>query len=120
MECGGCGTAVEGHFPPLPYAALTPEQLDFLEIFLRARGNLREVERILGLSYPTVRSRLDAVLGALGFAPQDEAEAGDGGEGDRVGGTGAPPGPRAAEVLAALERGEITVAEAVARLRGER
>jgi len=103
LQCPACDTAVEGHFVPSPYAALTAEQASFLEAFLRARGNLREVERLLGLSYPTLRGRLDAVLEALGFADDPP-----GGEPD--------PGRRG--VLEALRRGEISAAEAAARIRG--
>lgn len=101
LQCPRCETAVEGRFSPSPYAALDPDQAEFLELFLRARGNLREVERVLGLSYPTVRARLDVLLQALGFAGDD------------------PEGPRSGErrrVLAALQRGEITAAEAIAQL----
>ncbi len=111
LRCPACETAVEGRFVPLPYAALSGEQAAFLEVFLRARGNLREVERVLGLSYPTVRSRLDHVLDALGFA--------DGAGG--AGGDESPPpldpdGRR--EALAALQRGDITAVEAIRRIRG--
>jgi hypothetical protein len=103
LHCRSCDTTVQGHFDVGRFAALGPEQLDFLETFLRARGNIREVERELGLSYPTVRSRLDALLAALGLvasAVEDE------------------PAPNRRAVLDALERGEITADEAVRRLRG--
>ena len=118
LQCPACQTAVEGRFPPSPYAALVPEQAAFLEVFLRARGNLREVERVLGLSYPTVRGRLDAVLATLGFeggepAPEETARE-----------AAAAPGPPAAlesqgrrAALDALGRGEISAAEAVERIR---
>ena len=115
LECPACETAVEGRFPPAPYAALPPEQASFLEVFLRARGNLREVERVLGLSYPTVRGRLDGVLEALGFAD------GSGGAGPEPAPAGAEPGDgQRRETLEALRRGEITAAEAVVRIRGGR
>ena len=104
LECPDCGTGVEGQFAPSPYAALSADQEAFLELFLRARGNLREVERVLGLSYPTVRARLDGVLEVLGFGTPGPA------------GAGTPPG--AGDVLGALERGEITASEAAHRLRG--
>jgi hypothetical protein len=58
LQCTSCGTAVEGHFELSKFNRLDPEQLAFLELFLRARGNIKEVERELGLSYPTVRARL--------------------------------------------------------------
>jgi hypothetical protein len=77
LECGHCGTAVVGRYRASRFARLTPEQLEFLEVFLRARGNIRRVERELGISYPTVRSRLSALLAALGISlgPEDEEQA---------------------------------------------
>jgi len=115
LQCPTCATAVEGRFLPSPYAALAPEQSAFLEVFLRARGNLREVERVLGLSYPTVRSRLDSVLEVLGFAggdapvppPEPDADTGPVGA----------ESPARRVALEALRRGEITAAEAVERIR---
>ena len=79
LECESCGTRIEGSFSLGRFHSLTTEQLDFLEAFIRARGNLRDLERELGVSYPTIRSRLDAVIRALGFQteiePDREAEA---------------------------------------------
>jgi len=74
LECGGCGTRLEGSFSLGRFQALSPEQAEFLETFIRARGNIRDVERELGLSYPTVRSRLDALIRALGFAANAEVD----------------------------------------------
>jgi hypothetical protein len=65
---------MEGSFSLGRFHALSPEQLDFLEVFIRARGSFKDVERELGISYPTVRSRLDAVIRALGFASQAEPD----------------------------------------------
>ncbi len=129
LQCPACATAVEGRFPASPFAALAADQLGFLEVFLRARGNLREVERVLGLSYPTVRARLDALLEALGLhgdggdaaeevardaggRPAGRASAGEGGDGAPI------PSDARRRVLRALERGEISAAEAAALLRG--
>lgn len=79
LECGSCGTRLEGTFSLGRFHSLSAEQLDFLEVFIRARGNSKDVERELGISYPTVRSRLDAVIRSLGFQtevePDREAEA---------------------------------------------
>jgi hypothetical protein len=74
LDCEGCGTRLEGNFTLGRFQALTAEQLEFLETFIRARGNFKDVERELGISYPTVRSRLDAVIRALGFASQAEPD----------------------------------------------
>ncbi len=102
LACRDCGTALQGDFPlsHCAYCALPPEQVRFLELFLRCRGNLRDVERSLGLSYPTVRARLDALLAGLGYsAPEAEAS---------------PDGQR--EVLEALEAGRLTFDEAMTML----
>jgi hypothetical protein len=78
LECASCGTRIEGSFALGRFHQLSADQLDFLETFIRARGNFKDVERELGISYPTVRSRLDAVIRALGFqsqaGPDREAE----------------------------------------------
>ena len=77
LYCPSCRTALEGKFATCKFCHLTSEQLQFLEIFIRSRGNIKEVERELGISYPTVRNRLDNVLRALGYNvesdPQQEA-----------------------------------------------
>ncbi len=99
LLCPACGTEVSGRFAPNEFALLPREHLEFLRLFVKARGNLKEVERALGVSYPTVRARLDALLKALGYEDEEETRAG------RL------------EVLEALRRGEITVEEAVARLK---
>jgi hypothetical protein len=74
LECVSCGTRIEGSFVLGRFHQLSAEQLDFLETFIRARGNFKDVERELGMSYPTVRSRLDAVIRALGFPSQAEPD----------------------------------------------
>lgn len=104
LACPECGTAVEGRFSPSRYALLDAQEEAFLDLFLRVRGNLREVERVLGLSYPTVRARLDALLGHLGLAAEDAAE------------EAAEVRAQRLAVLNALERGEISVAAAAERI----
>jgi hypothetical protein len=74
LECDSCGTRMEGSFSLGRFHALSPDQLDFLETFIRARGNFKDIERELGISYPTVRSRLDAMIRALGFPSQAEPD----------------------------------------------
>ncbi len=104
LQCRTCGTALEGRFDLTPFNRLSTEQHQFLMLFLQSRGNIKEVERALGLSYPTVRSRLDALLHALGL---------DGG--------GTAPSPAAlrtrVEVLSDLEAGRISVADALAEMK---
>ena len=103
LQCTSCGTAVEGHFELSRVSRLEPEQLAFLELFLKARGNLKDVERELGLSYPTVRNRLEVVLSALGFAaePPLKTEARQ----------------RRREILDSLDAGKISADEALRLLR---
>jgi len=101
------GVQIRGKFEIPLYARLDQEQSDFLEAFLRCRGMISCVERELGLSYPTVRARLDALLGALDLAPAKE-DAGKGGVRRNL---------RAA-ILDELECGKITAAEAKEKLRG--
>lgn len=100
LECAHCGTALEGRFST-PFAGLSPELISFAERFIRARGNLKEMERGTGLSYPGLRSRLDDLVQALGgeVSPQE-------------------PSPGEA-VLDRLRAGEISAQDAIALLRGE-
>ena len=74
LECPGCGTAMEGHFEQCRFCKLGKDQRQFAEVFIKCRGNIREVERDLGISYPTVRNRLEQLLAAMGFGgPEDAA-----------------------------------------------
>ena len=66
-RCLDCQVQMRGHFALTPYRNLDAEQIRFLETFLRCRGVIRDMEAALGISYPTVRARLDALLSALGF-----------------------------------------------------
>jgi len=74
LRCGGCGTTIEGEFGVGRYARLSREQVVVLESFLRSRGNLRDMERELLISYPTVRARVESLVRALGFGPRDDAD----------------------------------------------
>jgi len=74
LECDSCGTRMEGSLSLGRFHALSPDQIEFLETFIRARGNFKDIERELGISYPTVRSRLDAMIRALGFPSQAEPD----------------------------------------------
>lgn len=79
LHCRECGTTLEGEFSVGRFGRLSREQLALLESFLRSRGNLREMERELGLSYPTVRNRVEALVRALGFTPPEPEPSGEGG-----------------------------------------
>jgi len=99
LHCHGCKTSIEGNFDSCKFCRLDEEQRQFIEVFLTSRGNIKEVERLLGISYPTVRSRLDAVLESLGYRVEREQD------------------QRRKEILEALDKGEITSEEAIRLLR---
>jgi hypothetical protein len=67
LHCQSCDIGMNGDFSVPALLRLNRAQLDFVEVFLKNRGIIREVERELGVSYPTVRARLDEVLEAIGF-----------------------------------------------------
>lgn len=102
LECPASGVTIEGRFTPNEFAMLTPENLEFMRLFMRVRGNLKEVERILGVSYPTVRGRFDTLVRSLGYESPPETQ---------------EVRTTRADVLGMLERGELTAEEAAARLR---
>src|SRR3954468_1980881 len=68
LHCNNCGTTIEGEFTVGRFSRLNREQYALLEAFLRSRGNLRELERELGVSYPTVRNRVEGLLRTLGLS----------------------------------------------------
>src|SRR5512141_2381648 len=76
LHCNTCGTTIEGEFNVGRFARLGRDQMSLLESFLRSRGNLRELERELGISYPTVRGRVETLLRILGLGdgPAQPAE----------------------------------------------
>ena len=112
LHCRSCGTTLEGDFSVGRFGRLNRDQLSLLESFLRSRGNLREMERELGISYPTVRSRVEALVRALGFGPRSDAE-----EVDETPADSAAPPRNRTEVLEALARHEIGADEAAAAIR---
>jgi len=65
LECPGCGSAVEGQFPLPALTRLTQDEQDFLMSLVQTSGSLKELARIYGVSYPTVRNRLDALIDRL-------------------------------------------------------
>ncbi len=67
LHCCRCDTTYKGHFKLDKFSYLTPEQKYFIEVFLKCRGNIKEVEKELNISYPTVRSKLDDVICSLGY-----------------------------------------------------
>ncbi len=100
LRCSGCDTTVKGSFHLPHFAELTPAEDKFLRIFLASRGSIKEVGRRLGISYPTVRGRLDSLLNRLGLG-NVQAEA-------RL---------RRIAIVEKLERGEVTAREAIVLLK---
>jgi hypothetical protein len=124
LHCRSCGTALEGEFGVGRFGRLSREQLSLLESFLRARGNLKEMERELGISYPTVRARVDALVRAVGLgdgAPLDEDEVDVEVEDAEAAPLPATSSPEAATqrraILERLARGELDAAAAAEELR---
>ena len=106
LDCPDCKISIDGAFTPPSLLKLTGAQIDFVEVFIKNRGVIREVERELGVSYPTVRARLDEVIAALGYSPKSAPEASSS---DNT-------GARRRAVLADLKGGKLTPEEALAAL----
>ena len=92
LQCDGCKSRLEGQFGTGKLSSLNSDQMGFVETFLSCRGNIKEVEKALGISYPTVRSRLDDVLETMGYPVRRKEDKTD--------------------VLEALSRGEISLEDA--------
>ena len=75
IRCEVCDLTIEGHFMVSGLAALSPEQLEFVETFLRCEGKINRVEKEFNISYPTVRSRLNEIIYTMGYEPLAEIEA---------------------------------------------
>jgi hypothetical protein len=113
LRCTTCGTGLEGQFSVGRFSRLSREQMYLLESFLRARGNLRDMERELGISYPTVRNRVEALVKALGLGDAPASA------GPMPAGMETPASGQRREILERLARHEITAEQAAAELRGE-
>jgi hypothetical protein len=110
LHCRACGTALEGEFGVGRFGRLDREQLRLLESFLRAKGNLKEMERELGISYPTVRGRVDSLVRALGLVEGADVASDDFDE----------EGPRTDIAEADAVDAQVTDAESDARAAAER
>jgi len=97
----GSRVAIGGSFELPPLARLTIEDQIFVTAFIRSQGSIKSMEKLFGISYPTVKNRLNRIAENLEFIDIN------------------PPAP-SNEVLGELDRGEISVDEALKRLRGER
>jgi hypothetical protein len=105
LGCSQCGTIVRGDWFSNPFQRLSSDQQSFLILFVRSRGNLSEVERALGVSYPTVRAKLEELINAMADAPAEPQAEADSAMSSR----------RA--VLDRVARGELPASEALELLR---
>jgi hypothetical protein len=103
LRCPECAITIEGEFALPALLKLTGAQIDFVEVFIKNRGVIRDVERELGVSYPTVRARLDEVISALGYSARSAHDANS-------------SSSRRRSVLADLKEGKLTPEEALAAL----
>jgi hypothetical protein len=95
------GVTIEGAFELPRLAQLSAEDQVFVAAFVRGHGSIKEMEQVFGVSYPTIKARLNRIAGSLEFVETD-------------------PGPGREEVLERLARGEITADQAVVELEGRR
>ena len=100
LKCNSCETVIENNFRLSRFDYLSDEELHFTETFIRCRGNIKEVEKELKISYPTVRAKLDGVIKKLGYEAPPDGEA-----------------EKREEILKALEKGELNVEEAIEKLK---
>jgi len=98
LSCSECGLSIEGKFTNSRFALLSPEQQRFAEVFIKARGNIKEVEKELDLSYPTVRKKLDDLVTGLGYAVKASED-------------------RKREVLDSIESGQMSAREGIELLK---
>ena len=108
LSCQACGTELSGDFQACEFCALSGEDRELLRVFLASRGNMKELQSFLKVSYPTARLRFDNLLAKLGLDKGGLDKGGaaqpESGSGDRV------------DILQALARGEIDLGEAERRL----
>jgi hypothetical protein len=117
LHCRTCGTSLEGEFGVGRFGRLDREQMRLLESFLRSRGNLKEMERELGISYPTVRGRVDALVRALGLSDGADEAAGAIDEDAEPEADVVDTGAERRAILEQLAAKQISAEEAATRLR---
>lgn len=101
LTCSKCNTNIEGNFQLSKFQLLSKEDLEFVESFIKNRGSIKAMEKEMGVSYPTVKNRLENVIEALGYKKEPVES------------------PKPAEILEKIKSGEITPAQAVKLLNGE-
>jgi hypothetical protein len=106
LQCDSCNTGLEGKFSLGRFARLSKEQLAFVEAFLACRGKIKDVEQLVGMSYPTVVLRLDEVVSAMGF--------------EQSAGSSHSRAAERQEILNDLAEGKMNATEAASKIRGLR
>ncbi|NLL05793.1 MAG: DUF2089 domain-containing protein [Clostridiaceae bacterium] len=101
ISCDNCSTTIEGEFTLCKFCRLTSEQKHFIDTFIKCRGNIKEMEKELGVSYPTVKNRLEDAAAALGHKPEPQIE----------------EDSKKKEILEKLNSGELSFDEAMELLR---
>ncbi|MCW2809953.1 MAG: hypothetical protein JWP61_411 [Friedmanniella sp.] len=96
LGCSSCGSELAGVFAPCSFCSLEESEVQMLRVFLSSRGNLREVEKHLGVSYPTARARFSGLLDKLGLGEEPET----------------PAAPTREQILSEVASGALTPAEA--------
>jgi hypothetical protein len=115
-QCNKCRLQMRGEFQPGPLAVLSDDEITFIRVFLSARGNLSEVERVLGISYPTIRNKLDEINNSL-------ARANESVETQHVENSGVPANSSTPvkeikkDILQKVADGNLSPSEAVQKLR---
>jgi len=94
LKCRNCDTEISGSFQLSKFNYLSKEHLYFIEVFIKNRGNIKQIEKELGISYPTVKKNIDDVIQSLGYEVSDE---------ERI---------KKEDIFKKLEKGEITALEA--------
>lgn len=107
ISCRECSTTLDGRFSSRTFSQLTPEQMDFVETFVRLEGKITHMEKELGVSYPTIRNRLHEVIRALGYQPGGKEDPTTLSESERQ------------QVLNDLDEGKISYEEAIQLLEGK-
>ena len=107
ISCRDCDTTIDGRFSSRTFSQLTPEQMDFVETFVRLEGKITHMEKELGFSYPTIRKLLHDVIRALGYEPGGEEEISELSEEERQ------------SILEDLDTGKINYEDAMKQLKNK-
>ena len=99
LKCNKCSTVIENEFELPKIAYLNNDELNFIEVFIKCRGNIKDVEKELGISYPTVRAKLDEVISSLGYSVVKQKTVNN------------------KEIIDMLEKGEISAEQALNMLK---